>query len=72
MSTAMSLRLPDQIAKALDALAATTDRPKSYLVRKAVETYLTEYADYQIALDRLHDKDDEIISGHELRRRLAL
>ena len=72
MSTAMSLRLPDQIAKALDALAATTDRPKSYLVRKAVETYLVEYADYQIALERLHDKDDEIISGHELRRRLGL
>jgi RHH-type rel operon transcriptional repressor/antitoxin RelB len=72
MSTAISLRLPKQLAQALEALASSTDRPKSYLVRKAVETYLAEYADYQIALDRLHDKDDPIISGSELRRQLGL
>jgi hypothetical protein len=26
-----------------------------------------EYAEYQIALDRLNDKDDEILTGKELR-----
>ena len=72
MSTAISLRLPSQLAKALNALAASTERPKSYLVRKAVETYLAEYADYQVALDRLHNKDDAVISGTELRRQLGL
>ena len=72
MSTAMSLRLPENLAKALDALAAGTDRPKSYLVRKAIETYVAEYADYQVALDRLRDKDDRIVSGRELRKQIGL
>ena len=72
MSTAISLRLPDALAKALNRLAGTTERPKTYLIRKAVETYLAEYADYQIALERLRDKDDAIISGATLRKRLGL
>ena len=72
MSAAISLRLPNQLAKALNALATSTERPKSYLVRKAVETYLAEYADYQIALERWRDKDDAIISGAKLRKRLGL
>jgi predicted DNA-binding protein len=42
------------------------------LIRKAIESYLAEQADYQIALDRMLDKDDEIISGSELRKRLGI
>ena len=72
MSTSISLRLPDEIAQALDDLAKATDRPKSYIITKALKTYLEEYADYMIALDRLHDKDDEIISPQELRKRLGV
>ncbi len=72
MSNIMSLRLPNRLAQELGKLATTLERPKSYLVRKAVETYLAEYADYQLALDRLHDKDDAVISGAELRKRLGL
>ena len=72
MSNTMSLRLPNRLAQELGKLATTLERPKSYLVRKAVETYLTEYADYQLALDRLRDKDDAVLSGTELRKRLGL
>ncbi len=72
MSTAISIRLPDELEGALQKLAKIIDRPKSYLIRKAVETYLVEYADYRIALDRLRDKDDETIGGAELRKRLGL
>ncbi|MBI4208339.1 MAG: ribbon-helix-helix protein, CopG family [Deltaproteobacteria bacterium] len=72
MSTALSIRLPDELEGALEKLARVIDRPRSYLVRKAIETYLAEYADYQIALDRLRDKDDETIDGVELRKRLGL
>ena len=72
MSVAVSVRLPETLEEALERLARTLDRPKTYLIRKAVETYLVEYADYQIALDRLRDKDDTIISGTELRKRLGL
>ena len=72
MSSTVSLRLPDRMAHALEKLASTTERPKSYLIRKAVETYLLEHLDYQTALDRLREKDDATISGGELRKRLGL
>ncbi len=72
MTIGVSLRLPERLAKDLDKLAIRLERPKSYLIRKAVETYLEEYVDSQIALDRLRDEDDAIISGSELRKRLGL
>ena len=42
------------------------------MIKKALENYLNEYADYQIALDRLNDKDDEIITSKDLRLTLGL
>ncbi len=71
MAVAVSLRLPDDIAKALDELARATERSRTYVIRKALEKYLAESADYQVALDRLRDKDDPVISAAELRRRLG-
>jgi RHH-type rel operon transcriptional repressor/antitoxin RelB len=65
------IRLPEEILRELNEIAGSLDRTKSYLIRKAIEQYLTEYVDYRIALDRLHDKDDEIISSKELKKRLA-
>jgi len=67
MSVPISIRLPEETAKALDAVASATDRPKTYVVLRALEAYLAEYADYQIALDRLRDKDDPVISRTALR-----
>jgi hypothetical protein len=40
-------------------------------VEKALESYLAEYADYHVALDRPRDKDDPVISSAELRRRIG-
>ena len=71
MSISVSIRLRDRTAKALEELAKVTDRPKTYFIEKALESYLAEYADYQIALDRLRDKDDPVISSAELRKRFA-
>lgn len=71
MSSSLSVRLPDRTARALEKLSKMTDRPKTYFVEKALESYLAEYADYQIALDRLSDKDDSIISSADLKRRLG-
>lgn len=71
MSVSVSLRLPEDIVSQLDEVAENTDRSKSYLIKKAIKRYLEEYADYQIALDRLNDKDDEVISSKEMRKRLV-
>jgi len=70
MSHAISMRLSDELNKALMELARATERSKTYLISKAIESYLRDHADYQIALDRLHDTDDKIISSAELKKRL--
>ena len=72
MTTTVSVRLPDKILIELEILTNTIDRSITYIIRKAIETYLQEYADYQIALERLNDKNDEIISIEDMRERLRL
>ena len=66
MTEAVSIRLPDDVAKRLDELAKSLDRPKTYIVTKALKEYLEEYEDYLIALHRLNDKDDRVISERDL------
>ncbi|CAD6490729.1 MAG: hypothetical protein EMLJLAPB_00009 [Candidatus Argoarchaeum ethanivorans] len=72
MSVAVSIRLPEKIIHDLEVLASTIERSKTFIIRKAIESYLEDYTDYLVALERLRDKDDEIISGEELRGQLGL
>ncbi len=72
MSTAISVRLPKELSEQLDNIAKETERPRSYIIQKALESYLEDYADLQVALDRLHDKTDPVISGKELRKTLGV
>lgn len=66
MSEAVSVRLPVDVARRLDELAKSLDRPKTYIVTKALREYLEEYEDYLIALHRLNDKDDRVVTGKAL------
>jgi len=70
--TTISVRLPDKLKKALDAIARETERSKSFHVQKAIEFYLREQADLQIALDRLNDSSDTTISLAQMRKNLEL
>jgi RHH-type rel operon transcriptional repressor/antitoxin RelB len=72
MNTAISIRLPKVLADKIDSIAKETERPRSYIIQKALESYIEDYADLQVALDRLHDKTDPVISGKELRKSLGL
>jgi len=72
MRTAISVRLPKDLAEQLDAVTEETERPRSYIIQKAIESYIEDYADLQVALDRLHDRADPIISGQELRKSRGL
>jgi len=56
----------------LDAITRETERPRSYIIQKALESYVEDFADLQIALDRLHDKGDPVISAKEMRKTLGL
>ncbi len=70
MSIAVSVRMPDGLVQELDSVAKTTERSRSFHIQKALEIYLEEQADLQIALDRLHDTSDPIISMDEMRNQL--
>jgi predicted DNA-binding protein len=71
MATSITVRVPDNLADQLDELAVSLERSRAYLVKKAMEMYLSEYADYLIALERLRDKDDDIISSQEMKNLLG-
>ncbi len=72
MSTAISVRVPDELASKLSEIAKETERPKSFHIQKALEAYLTELADLQVAYDRLHDTTDPVMSIGEMRKELEL
>ena len=72
MSTTISVRIPDKLASKLSEIAKETERPKSFHIQKALEAYLVELAELQVALDRLHDTSDPVISIEDMRKELGL
>jgi RHH-type rel operon transcriptional repressor/antitoxin RelB len=72
MSTAISVRISDELASKLSEIAQETERPKSFHIQKALESYLAEIADLQVAYDRLHDTTDSVISIEDMRKELEL
>ncbi|MDP2791994.1 MAG: ribbon-helix-helix domain-containing protein [Rectinemataceae bacterium] len=67
MASPLSIRLTEELDSELNATSKRLRRPKSFIVKSALEQYFAEYADYQLALDRLNDKDDAILSSREFR-----
>lgn len=72
MSQVISIRVDSETAEKLNEIAEETERAKAFHVQKAIATYIEEYADLQIALDRLHNFDDETISMKEMREMLDI
>ncbi|NQT66949.1 MAG: DNA-binding protein [Actinobacteria bacterium] len=72
MSKIITIRLPEEVSEKLDDLSLEIRRKKSFIIKSALEQYLNEYADYQIALDRLKDKQDKIITSEDLRKELGI
>ena len=71
-SSTISLRLPDNLVDELEDIARETERSKSFHIQKAIELYLQERADLQIAMDRLHDPSDSIIDSQSMRKKLGM
>lgn len=52
MGVALSVRLPDKLAKELNDIALATERSKSFLVQKTLESYLRDSAASSLLLQR--------------------
>ncbi len=72
MNMAISVRIPQELADQVDGIAKETERSRSFIVQKAIESYIEDYADLQVALDRLRDKTDAIVTSKEMRKTLGL
>ena len=72
MSKALSIRISDELDLKLSEIAKETERPKSFHIQKALETYLNEIADLRVAYDRLYDTTDPVISIDDMRKELEL
>lgn len=66
MTNVVATRFSDEILAELDDVARELRRTRAELVRRAVEIYLAEYAEHQIALERLNDPTDPVVSTDEL------
>jgi len=62
----VATRFSDEVLAELDEVARELRRTRAEVVRRAVEIYLAEYADHQIALQRLNAPDDALLSTREM------
>jgi len=72
MTVLKSFRLPQVLAKRLTSLAKATHRSEKFYVEEALNHYLEDYVDAQIAKDRFGDPHSRLISGAELRKKLRV
>ena len=68
--TQITARVPDEVARALDAAAAALNRSRAEVIRQALESYLEDFDDLTVALERLRDPTDPVLDWDEVRREL--
>ena len=66
----LSIRLPIKLEERLEMIAKKEERPKSYIIRKALERYLEDLEDYSEALDILNSSS-KIYTNEEATKRLG-
>ena len=68
----LAVRLDKETEARLAELAKNTKRSKSFYAKEAIQHYLDERADYEIAMTRAKDHTDKTISEKEMRKRLGV
>ncbi|PYE90096.1 CopG family ribbon-helix-helix protein [Phyllobacterium leguminum] len=75
LSNPITIRLPEEILAAIEQIAETCDRPRSWVMVRALKTYLaSEGADIlavkkgreQVAGGDVHDMDDVLEEIHQI------
>ena len=72
MTILKAFRLPSGLANRLSSLAKATHRSEKFYVAEALEHYLEDYVDAQIAKDRFNDPKAKIISSAQFRKQLGV
>jgi predicted DNA-binding protein len=67
-----SVRIPEELARRLESVARETRRSKSSFIVEALEMYLEEREDLEVALARFRDPATEWVDDEQARRELDL
>ena len=70
MALQVTARLPNQMVDALDIAANQLRRSRSEVIRLALESYLEDFQDLSIAIDRLRDPSDPAQDWEEVKHLL--
>ena len=66
----ITARVPNELVEALDAAAAGLKRSRADIIRQALERYLEDYEDLEVALERLRDPSDPVLDWDRVRNEL--
>jgi predicted DNA-binding protein len=67
-----SVRLPEELAGRLEALARSSKRSKSSFIVEALARFLDEREDLEVALARFRDPGAEWVDHDQMKRELGL
>lgn len=68
--TSVSIDLADDTVTAIREIAEVTAESPDTLMRRAIEELVADYIDGRVAMQRLADPSDAVISSAEMRRSL--
>ena len=68
--TQITARIPDDLARELDAAAAQLKRSRAQVIRMALEYYLEDLEDLRLGIERLRDPADPVLDWEEVRGEL--
>ncbi|WP_419850473.1 YlcI/YnfO family protein [Candidatus Poriferisocius sp.] len=66
----ITARVPDELVEALDVAAEELKRSRADIIRQALERYLEDYDDLEVALERLRDPADLVLDWDQVRHEL--
>lgn len=68
--TQITARVPDELLAAVDSAAAQLQRSRAEIIRQALERYVEDFDDLDIALQRLRDPSDPVLDWEQVKRAL--
>ncbi len=69
--TQITARVSEELARSLDAAAAQAGSSRADVIRRALESYLEDFEDVSVAMERLQDDSDPLLEWDEVRRELV-
>ncbi|MCQ3808110.1 MAG: ribbon-helix-helix domain-containing protein [Acidimicrobiaceae bacterium] len=66
----ITARVPDDLVEALDAAAGRLRRSRADIIRQALERYLEDHDDLEVAVERLRDPADPVLDWDQVKHDL--